>query len=118
MIGMLQGDAVPQEAADAHGRLVRAVRDLWKKHNTISSTQDKPHSDRPPILVRHAKKLVYWAARASLKILYKDLIEAATVVHPDGTTSKPPSHSILYWVLKLNSAILLNTLAKRDRNLP
>jgi transposase len=100
IIGRLAEGAAVKEVAALYGRTPRCIRDLRKKYNQTGNTQDKPRSGRPPILSLRLKKLIYRKARAQPKIEYKKLIEEAVVVEPDGTTSKPPSHSTLYRVLK------------------
>jgi hypothetical protein len=72
---------------------------------------EKPRSGHPSILSEHKERSIYWAVRAAPKIEYKELLEDTTFHHPDGTTSKPPSRSILYRMLKQQG--LTNHKAKR-----
>ena len=72
-IGMLQAGATTTEVANAFGRTDRCIRKLYAKFNTTHTTVDRPRSGRPPILSRHARKLLYRAARKSPKITYTGL---------------------------------------------
>lgn len=99
-IGMLKGGCSVVEVADACGRSPSTIRRLINKVTTTGTTTDKPRSGRPPILSRHARKLVYRAVRKNPKITYAELQEIAQVHLPDGTSSKPPSRSTLYRVIR------------------
>jgi transposase len=96
-IGMLQGRMTVQEVAAAIQRSERAI--LRLKYRQTGSVQDKPRSGRPPILSKQLKKIIYRKLRAAPKIEYSQLAKEAIFVNAEGTPSKPPSRSTLYWAL-------------------
>jgi transposase len=100
IVGMVLGGATRQAAASFYNCDASAVTKIMKKYNQTGSTKDKSRSGRPPVLSLHQKKIIYRKARAAPKIEYKDLNQAATVVHHDGTTTRPPSTSTTYRYLK------------------
>ena len=104
-IGMLAGGCGVAEVAAAFHRACSTIRRLQQKYQSTATTKDRPRSGRPGILSAHQKKLIWRQARKSPKIEYKDLIEAATIVLPDGTTSPPPSKSTLYRMLKSRNLV-------------
>jgi transposase len=73
IIGMLQGGCTVHECAEAYSRTVRCIRDLRKKYITTGTTQDKPRSGRPSMLLLLQKKIIYRKARAAPKIEYSEL---------------------------------------------
>lgn len=100
IIGMLNSGATVKEVAKAYGRNDRSIRKLRLKYYQTGTVEDKPRSGRPPILSLHQKKIIYRKVRAAPKIEYSELSQAAVLVNPDGTTSKPPSRSTLYRLIK------------------
>jgi hypothetical protein len=46
------------------------------------------------------KKIIYRKVCAAPKIEYSQLAKEAIFMNAEGTPSKPPSHSTLYWALK------------------
>jgi transposase len=100
VVGMSATGLSLKEIAQYFGRTTQGIGKILKKYNTTHTVEDKPRSGRPPILSRHQKKLIYRAARAAPKVEYKQLAEVGVLVNLDGTTSKPPSRSTLYRVLK------------------
>ncbi|USP82837.1 hypothetical protein yc1106_10111 [Curvularia clavata] len=99
-IGMLQGGATVAEVAAKFERSRSTIHRLYKKFSTTTTAHDRPRSGRPKILSNRQKKIISRAARATPKIRYQKLAKAAVVVQPDGTSSKPPSRSTLYRVLR------------------
>jgi transposase len=99
-IGMWVGGAALKEIATRFGRTPQGISQLIRKHDSTGTVQDKPRSGRPPILLLHQKKTIYRKARAQPKIEYSELAKAGVFIHQDGTSSKLPSHSTLYRVLK------------------
>jgi transposase len=93
------GVAVRELAAE-FGRSEGAIKYTIRTYANAGTTQERPHSGRPPILSLHQKKIIYLQARAAPKLEYSELAEVGVLVQPDGTTSKPPSYSTLYWTLK------------------
>jgi transposase len=100
IIGMLAGGCTAAEVGRTFGRSARCIRDLNKKYHQTGTTKDKLRSGRPPVLSLAQKKMIYRKARATPKIEYSKLAEVGVFVNTEGTTSKPPSHSTLYRVLK------------------
>jgi transposase len=99
-IGMWVGGAALKEIATRFGRTPQGISQLIRKHDSTGTVQDKPRSGRPPILSLHQKKTIYRKARAQPKIEYSELAKAGVFIHQDGMSSKLPSHSTLYQVLK------------------
>ena len=99
-IRMLQAGATTIEVANAFSRTDCCICKLYAKFNTTHTTVERPRSGRPPILSRHARKLVYRAVRKSPKITYTGLQKVAQVYLPDGSSLKLPSASTLYRELK------------------
>ena len=93
------GCTIP-ELAEEFDRSESTIKYTISTYANATTTQEKPRSGRPPILSTRTKKLLYRKARAEPKIEYSELAKAAQVYAPDGTTSKPPSKSTLYRVLK------------------
>jgi transposase len=102
-IGMLRAGASRVEVAAHFSRSPQAITKLIKKHDTTGSVEDIQKPGRPHILSPRAKKIIYRKARAVPKIEYSELAASAVTVAPDGTPSKPPSHSTLYRELKRRS---------------
>jgi hypothetical protein len=67
------------------------------------TTQKKPCSSRPHILLLHQKKIIYRKVRAAPKIEYSELAKVGAFVNADVISLKPPSHSTLYQALKRHS---------------
>jgi transposase len=97
---MLAGGCTVVEVAKAYGRSDRCIRDLRTKYHQTGTTADKPRSGRPPVLSPHQKTIIYRKTRAAPNIEYSELAKEGVFVNPDGTSSKPPSRSTLYRVLK------------------
>jgi hypothetical protein len=55
--GMLCGGCSIKECADAYGRTACCIRNLWKEYSCTGTTQDEPHSGRPPMLPFIRKRL-------------------------------------------------------------
>jgi transposase len=89
----------------------RTVRRTLQEASTHHNGLEKPRSGRPSILSEHEERCIYRAVRAAPKIEYKELLEVTTIHYPDGTTSKPPSRSTLYRMLKRRG--LTNFKAKK-----
>jgi transposase len=100
IMGMLAGGCTVVEVARAYGRSDRCIRDLRTKYHQTGTTADKPRSGRPPVLSPHQKTIIYRKTRAAPNIEYSELAKEGVFVNPDGTSSKPPSRSTLYRVLK------------------
>jgi transposase len=112
---MLRGGATVKEVAHAYGRTDRCIRKIRLKHAQTGTTEDKPRSGRPLVLLKQQKKIIYRKVRATLKIVYAQLAAEATLVNLDGTLMKLPSRSTLYRVLKRRS--LTNYYCKTRPNL-
>jgi transposase len=89
-----------RELAAEFGRSEGAIKYTIRTYTNTGTTQERPRSGRPPVLSLHQKKIIYRKARAAPKIEYPELARVGVLVQPDGTTSKPPSHSTLYRTLK------------------
>ena len=88
------------ELAAEFGCSARTVRRTLQEAPTHHNGLEKPRSGRPSILSEHEERRIYWAVRAAPKIEYKELLEVTTIHYSDGTTSKQPSRSTLYRMLK------------------
>jgi transposase len=99
-IGMLRGGCTVSEVTTHFQRGDQTIRDLKRKYNSTTTTQDKPRSGRPPMLSLHQKKIIYRKIRGKPKTTYKELAEVGTRVNVDGTFEKTPSRSTLYRYLK------------------
>ena len=100
IIGMLQGGSTTGKIAAHFGRSSQAIRDLQKKFIITGTTEDRPRTGRPPILSLSQKKIIYRKVRAAPKIKYSQLAKEAVFVYPDRTTSKPPSRTTLWRIIK------------------
>jgi transposase-like protein len=100
-----------RELAAEFGQSKDAIKYTIQTYAKTGTTQERPRSGRPPILLLHQKKIIYQKAHAAPKIEYSVLAKVGVFVQPDGTTSKPPSHSTLYWMLK--AAGLINHRSKK-----
>jgi transposase len=89
-----------RELAAEFGRSEGAIKYTIQTYAKTGTTQERPRSGRPPILSLHQNKIIYQKAHAAPKIEYSELAKVGVFVRPDGTTSKPPSYSTLYWTLK------------------
>ena len=115
IVGMLLGGALQHEAATRFNTTQAAVSRIYKKWQQTGTTKDKKRPGRPPILTPRQKKIIYRKARASPKIEYKDLIEAATVIQVDGTPSRLLAVQPYTGILR--HVALSNIGAKRDQSL-
>lgn len=94
-------EGVPvRELAAEFGRSESAIKYTIRTYTKTPTTEERPHSGRPHILSRRQEKIIYRKARAAPKIEYSKLAKDGVFVNADGTTTKPPSHSTLYRVLK------------------
>ena len=59
------------------GRTENAIRYTIRTYTTTTTTQERPRSGRPPILLARTKKLIYRKARAEPKATYVELAETA-----------------------------------------
>jgi transposase len=100
IIGMLRGGSTTGEIAAYFRRSPQAIRDLQKKFIITGTTEDRPRTGRPPILSLSQKKIIYRKVRATPKMEYLQLAKEAVFVYPDGTTSKPPSRTTLWRIIK------------------
>jgi hypothetical protein len=73
------------------------------KYTTTASIEDLPRSGRLHILSYQQEKLIYRTARCTPKLTYNKLTSTAVLILPDRTTTKLPSYSILYRMLKRRS---------------
>jgi transposase len=93
---MLQSGATVKEVAYAYGRTNCCIRKIHQKYRQTGTTQDKPCSGRPPVLLLAQKKIIYRKVHTAPKIEYSELQHESIFVNHEGTPSKPPSCSILY----------------------
>jgi transposase len=91
---------IVKELAAEFGRSEGAIKYTIRIYAKRGITQEQPCSSRPPILLLHQKKIIYRKIRATLKIECSELSQVAVLVNPDRTTSKPPSRSTLYRLMK------------------
>jgi transposase len=89
-----------RELAAEFGRSKSAIKYTIRTYTKTATTKDQPRSGRPPILSLYQKKIIYRKARATPKIEYSELAEVGVVVNPEGTSSKAPSRTTLWRVLK------------------
>jgi transposase len=96
---MLNGGILVKEVALAYGRSDRCIRKICQKYYQTGTTQDKPRLGWPLLLLLAQKKVIYRKVWAALKIEYSKLAQEAIFVNHEGTPSKLPSCSTLYWEL-------------------
>jgi hypothetical protein len=89
-----------RELVEEFGRSPNCICTTLRLSKTRATTQEAPRSDWPPILSLREKKVIYQEARAAPKLEYSELAKVGVVVSADGTSSKPPSRSMLYRLLK------------------
>ena len=66
-----------QELAEEFDRTENAIRYTIRTYANTTTTQERPRSGRPPILLARTKKLIYRKARAEPKATYVELAETA-----------------------------------------
>ncbi|KAA8619986.1 Transposase [Pyrenophora tritici-repentis] len=94
-------EGVPvRELAAEFGRSESAIKYTIRTYTKTPTIEERPRSGHPHILSRRLEKIIYRKARAAPKIKYSKLAKDGVFVNADGTTTKPPSHSTLYRVLK------------------
>ena len=99
IIGLRARGVPVKELMEEFGCSKSAIKYTTRTY-TSTSTHDKPRSGRPYMLSRHQQKLVFRKLRATPKISYSELAEAAQVISPGGTPSKPPSRNTLARAIK------------------
>jgi transposase len=93
------GVLVP-ELAEEFGQSKSAIKYTIRTYANAATTNKKPCSGRPSMLSLYQKNIIYRKAHAAPKAEYSELAKAGTFTYPDGTTSKPPSRTTLWRVLK------------------
>jgi transposase len=89
-----------RELAAEFRRSKSAIKYTIRTYTRTGTTREQPRSGRPPMLSLHQKRIIYLKARAALKIEYLELAKHRVCVKPDRNTSKPPSRTTLYQILK------------------
>jgi transposase len=110
-IRMLAARLSRGEVTARFNRTRQCIRRLAIKYTTTASVEDLPRSGRLYILSRRQEKLIYRTARRTPKLTYNKLASTAVLILPDRTTTKLPSYSTLYRMLKRRS--LTNKCCKR-----
>jgi hypothetical protein len=78
----------------------QAIQNLQKKFIKTGTTEDRPCTGHAPILLLLQKKIIYKKVHATSKVEYLQLANFTVFVYPDGTTSKPPSRTTLWRIMK------------------
>lgn len=97
---MFQAGCTVAKLAAEFQRSPSTIRRTINNCTTRNTTREAPRSGRPRVLTPYTERLVLRAVRAAPKIEYRDLVEVARLVNPDGTLGKAPSYHTLYRVLK------------------